>query len=326
MTDKGIFIVAEIEDSVIHPITFELLGKAESLAKNTKDEITVLVIAGYTQNYEELFQRGADNIIAVIDKAFQKPTENLISVNLVNVLKKYNPSIVLFGATNFGRALAPHVAAVMGTGLTADCTDLKINEDGKLLQIRPAFSDNILAYITTGTMPQMATVRYKEFPERNPVSEEGEEKSPLILEAVATEYQGIEVEEQTLLGEMDIALADLIVAGGAGIKCKEDLDILRELAAAMGGTLGASRALVDCGIAESSVQVGYSGNRVRPKVYVACGISGAPQHLAGMKESDLIIAINKDPSAPIFSHCHIGYVGDLYKIVPMLTKRIKGGR
>lgn len=255
------------------------------------------------------------------DPCFAAPQEELFAQNIVPFVKEHKPAILLTGATHFGRSLAPRVAAALQTGLTADCTQLQLDERGRLVQIRPAFSGNILAYIRSERSPQMATIRYKEFPE----ADYSQPKPRCIrkLPPYATTCSKSQVLEELRLSEADIADADVIVAAGRGVRRKEDLSLLRELAGLLGGRLGVSRALVDAGLAESSLQIGYSGHRVKPGLYIACGISGAPQHIMGMKEAGTVIAINSDASAPIFSVCDYGMIGDLYQIVPRMIKDTK---
>lgn len=226
------------------------------------------------------------------------------------------------GATTFGRSLTPRIAAALNTGLTADCTELDIDDEGKLVQIRPAFSENILAHIKSDSYPQMATIRYREFPEadRDPgLTGEIIKKEPRKIG-----YSPLEVLKKIGEQEVNIAEARVVVAGGQGLKKPEDFELLQQLADHLGGCLGASRDLVDEGFISRDYQVGYSGNRVKPLVYIACGISGAPQHLAGMKESEIIIAINSDASAPIFEVADYGIVGDLYEVIPALLERLGG--
>lgn len=315
---SGVLILAETEHGKIHKVAYELLGKGRQIAETCGERLSCLVLTPEPCGSEELCRRGADTVYEMRAAAFAQPEETLFAQNITAFIREKKPAVVLIGATHFGRSLAPRIAAALGTGLTADCTELCVDEEGNLEQIRPAFSDNILAHIKTVTRPQMATVRYKEFAEAAP-----DPAAPIHIEEVAP-YQheplGVQIEEIRSIGELAITDAEVVVAGGRGIRKSEDLAILQELADVLGGQVGVSRALVDAGMASSSIQIGYSGSRVKPKVYIACGISGAPQHLAGMKESDRIIAINSDPSAPIFGISDYGFVGDLYEIVPRLTE------
>jgi electron transfer flavoprotein alpha subunit len=239
---------------------------------------------------------------------------------------KYKPEIVLCGATNIGRSLIPRVAVQIGTGLTADCTGLDIDkETGFLLQTRPAFGGNIMAtIITANNRPQMATVRHKVMKEAFP---DDTKKGQIIkVDLSKQDYFSRtkllnfveEIEETVNLTE-----ADIIVSGGRGIKGPENFSLIKDLAKALGGAVGASRAAVDSGWIPYSHQVGQTGKTVCPKVYVACGISGAIQHLVGMQSSDVIIAINKDPDAPIFKVASYGIVGDLLTVIPEIIKQIK---
>ena len=321
---SGVLILAETEHGKVHRVAYELLNKGRMIADACGESLSCLLLAPDTFEMSacsELCQRGADQVYVMKSAAFRHPEEVLFAQNIVSFIEEKRPDTVLVGATHLGRSLAPRVAAALGTGLTADCTDLQVDADGNLEQIRPAFSDNILAHIKTVTRPQMATVRYKEFQEA-PVNDgaqiEIREIAPYI-----EENQSVKIEEAVSIGDLYITDAEVVVAGGRGIRKEEDLALLQELADLLGGQVGVSRALVDAGMAPSSIQVGYSGNRVKPKVYIACGISGAPQHLAGMKEADVIIAVNNDPSAPIFNIADYGFVGDLYEVLPQLTEHFR---
>lgn len=321
---SGVLILAETEHEKVHRVAYELLNKGRQIADACEESLCCLLLAPdtfATDACQELCRRGADQVYLMKSHAFQHPEEVLFAKNIISFIEERKPETVLIGATHLGRSLAPRIAAALGTGLTADCTDLQVDAEGNLEQIRPAFSDNILAHIKTVNRPQMATVRYKEFQEA-PV----DEKAQIQIKEIAPYVEvnpSVEIEEAVSIGEMDITDAEVVVAGGRGIRKEEDLSLLQELANVLGGQVGVSRALVDAGMAQSSIQVGYSGNRVKPKVYIACGISGAPQHLAGMKESDVIIAVNNDPSAPIFNIADYGFVGDLYEILPALTAHFR---
>ncbi|MBR2748968.1 MAG: electron transfer flavoprotein subunit alpha/FixB family protein [Firmicutes bacterium] len=318
-TYKGILVLCEYTDKGIHRVAYELLNKGREIADKLGQPLEALVVAPENVDVTELMERGADRVYHIKGECFRVSEEILYKENVVEFIKEYSPMVCLIGATEFGRSAAPRIACALGTGLTADCTDLVVNEAGEFIQVRPAFSDNILAHIKTVTFPKFCTVRYKEFAEAGRT--EGRRTESKTLEPYCTEIKGCEIVDVTDIGAKDISEADVIVAAGRGVKTKEDMAIIEALADALGGTVGASRALVDAGIASSAIQVGYSVHRVKPIVYIACGISGAPQHMAGMKESDTIIAINKDPSAPIFNIADYGIVGDLYEVVPALTRR-----
>lgn len=315
---KGILVIAEQNNNVIHKVSYELLNKAKELAQSLNIPLNCLLLGNDGINANELNYRGADTVFFMKSEIFLVAEEYLYKQNIVKFINENKPEIVLIGATNFGRSLAPRIAAALETGLTADCTNLKIDEDGHLIQIRPAFSDNILAYIKTAHYPQMATIRYKEFSEAE--RDLNREINIVELQPYFCNYDKTNIIKTLNDSDVNITEAEIVVAAGRGIKKKEDLRIIETLAQKLGGVMGVSRALVDAGMTNSSCQVGYSGNRVKPKIYIACGISGAPQHLAGMKESELIIAINSDPSAPIFSIADYGYVGDIYEIIPNLIR------
>ncbi|MCK8816880.1 electron transfer flavoprotein subunit alpha/FixB family protein [Natroniella sulfidigena] len=324
MTEKeynGILVFAEQRNGEIHHVSYELLNKAEELAAELNCPIFAALLGPTGIEAEELIYRGAHEVYYLEDEAFGQPDELFYKENLVDLIEELKPEIILLGATNFGRSLAPRVAAALDTGLTADCTDLRVDEAGKLLQIRPAFSENILAQIETVTYPQMATVRYKEFVERDrDATLEGEiiKKSP-----TKAQEQSIEVLELLEQQKVNIAEAEVVVAGGKGIKKAADFELLQKLATKLGGVIGASRDIIDAGYLSKEYQIGYSGYRVAPKLYIACGISGAPQHVAGIKEADKIIAINTDPSAPIFEIADYGIIGDLYQVIPKLIEEVQ---
>lgn len=321
---KKIVIFSEQKKGKIHKVTYELLGKAAELIENFPDgkfEKDVIILGSNHLELDEILHRGADKVYHIVGDSLDMPDELLYKDNICALLKEIQPEMLLVGATTFGRSLAPRIAAALETGLTADCTELMIDEDGKLIQIRPAFSDNILAHIKTETLPQMATIRYKEFASAEWTDEVHGEI--IKVDAYVKSNEACEIVKELEESEFDISDAHIVVAAGKGIKSKEDMKMIYELAECLNAEVGASRAIVDDGYIDKSHQVGYSGNRVKPSLYIACGISGAPQHLAGMKESDVIVAINSDASAPIFEASDYGIVGDVYKVVPMLIERFK---
>jgi electron transfer flavoprotein alpha subunit len=330
-----VWVFAEQEDGVLHEVALELCGKARQLA----DELGVksgAVLAG--SNVRELAPRliaqGIDTVYVVDDPRLVHFQTNPYSKVLTTVVEKHRPQIVIFGATAIGRDLAPRVASTLRAGMTADCTDLDISdvEDNKtktlheklLLQIRPAFGGNIIATIVNyDWWPQMATVREGVMPLRpaDP-SRQGricDESVPLSDVDVALRI----IEEHLEERKINLKGARVIVAGGGGIGSKENFNLLYELAGAIAGAVGASRAAVDSGYIGKEHQVGQTGTTVRPALYIAVGISGAVQHRAGMEESAKIIAINKDPAAPIFGIAHYGIVGDYKQVIPMMIKAIK---
>ena len=319
---KGILVFAEQRDGDIHPISFELLGKAREIADKKKCEV-YSVLLGYQmrEKAKELIYFGADKVFLYDHPSLKEFDVINYKQNMVNLIREEKPEIVLIGATPLGRSLAPRIAAALKTGLTADCIDLQLDENGELIQVRPAFTGNLIAHIKTSTRPVMTTVRYKVFKAREKdLTRKGDivEKEVEIVKDV-----GVRVVRKEPVEVVNISDAEIIVSGGRGLKKPEDLKILGELANLLGGVVGASRPLVDEGWISKDHQVGFSGNIVRPKLYLACGISGSPQHLAGMRDSEIIVAINIDPSAPIFNVADYGIVGDLYEIIPKLIEKLK---
>lgn len=318
-----VMVFAENDGEAIHPVTYELLGKGRELADKLDGELGAALLSGSNLSPKELIYRGADKVYCSVHKALAEPIETNYTNALLQVVNEVNPEVILIGATNFGRSLAPRVAMSLNTGLTADCTGLDVDEEGDFIQIRPAFSGNILAHIKTLTSPRMATVRYKEFSEaQRDESNEGE-VIELEVNLKQKESEEVGIVERKRGEDVNLEDAEVVVTGGRGLKSSEDLGLMEDLATALGGKVGASRPLVDDGWIGRAHQVGYSGRRVKPRLYIACGVSGQSQHLAGMKDSDTIIAINSDPSAPIFEYADYGIVGDLYEVVPELTKQLE---
>lgn len=320
----GVMVFAEQREGRIHPIAYELLGKGREIAGKLGGEL-LSILLGYQMGSEaeELIYHGADKVFFYDAPVFRDFDLLNYRHNILKQIKEVAPEIVLLGATHLGRSLGPRLAAALETGLTADCTGLEVDGERNLIQIRPAFSGNIFAHIKTTTRPQMATVRYKVMsrPKRD-IGREGEviRKEAEIVPSLMTILQK-DRSEKTSITE-----AEVIVSGGRGLKKAGDFALLAELADLMGGVVGSSRPLVDAGWIGKEHQVGFSGNTVKPKVYIACGISGSPQHLAGMRNSDVIVAINSDPSAPIFRAADYGIVGDLYQMLPRLIEGLKNHR
>jgi len=322
MDYRDILVFAEQEDGELHQVSFELLGKGRELADRMGVQLNAVLLGWRVKDKaSELVYRGADNVFLFDHPSLRDFDVIRYSRNIVKLVKETRPDIFLIGATRIGRTLAPRVAAALRTGLTADCIDLDLDEDANLIQIRPAFSGNIMAQIRTKTRPQMATVRYKVMRMRE---RDTRRKGKIIkMEVEVIDETGMKIVEKTRADEVNLAEAEVIVSGGRGLKKPEDFKLLQELAKVLGGVVGASRPLVDAGWISKDHQVGFSGNTVKPKVYIACGISGSPQHLFGMRDSDIIIAINKDPTAPIFNVSDYGIIGDLYEVVPVLIRKIK---
>ncbi len=323
MTENAtdIWVFAEQNEGDIHPVTYELLGKGRELAEKLDADLCAVLMTPEETDTEELIYRGADKVYITVDPIFDSPTESVFKNNLIDLAEKEDPEIILMGATNFGRSLAPRVAAALKTGLTADCTGLEATDDGEFVQIRPAFTGNVLAHICTSSTPKMSTVRYGEFDkaERDP-----ERTGEVVrVDAKTEEDEEIEILEKSAEQEINLEGAQVVVSGGRGLKDANDFEIIENCADLFKGEVGSSRPLVDEGWIDREHQVGYSGKRVRPEAYFACGISGASQHLAGIKDSDIIIAINSDPSAPIFNVADYGIVGDLYDVIPKLIEEVK---
>jgi len=329
LTDyRGVMVYAEQRDGELHPVSFELLGKAQELASQLSEPVYAVVIGNEVeQGAKELVKRGADKVYVYTHPELKSFRDDPYSDVLAECCNEVKPSIFLIGATSLGRSLGPRVAAKIKTGLTADCTGLDIDpETGLLRQTRPAYGGNIMATIVTpNSRPQMATVRYKMFPEAEKVaSPDGEIiHNEVNFDALSDRIILLEFQEEK--EQVSITDADIIVSGGLGLGDPGGFELIQELAEALDAAVGASRPTVDEGWIDYRHQVGLSGRTVRPQVYIACGISGAVQHQAGMKTSDVIIAINKDPNAPILKISNLGVVGDLYEVIPRLIKKIKEG-
>lgn len=323
---SGVWVIAEQRKGHVLGVSHELLGEARKLADVRKAEVTaVLLGSGMEQQAEDLGRYGADRVVYFDHPLLETYNTELYKTILHDYILEKQPEIVLVGATSIGRDLAPRVAASVGSGLTADCTALDIDEtDGKLLQTRPAFGGNLMAVIVCpNNRPQISTVR----PGVMKKAEAGKrscavEKIVPGLDAAAAAAKVLEVVKDARR-HVSLTDAEVIVSGGRGVKGPEGFKVLEELAELLGGEVGASRAAVDSGWIEHAHQVGQTGTTVRPRLYIACGISGAVQHLAGMSESDMIVAINSDSSAPIFSIANYKIVGDLFKVVPEMCKALR---
>jgi electron transfer flavoprotein alpha subunit len=325
---KGVYVFVQQVDGQVAGVSHELLGKAKELAKDMETEVTAILL-GYNVSglCKDLASYGADKIVMVDNKDLELYSTKPYTYCLCQIIEKYKPAVVLYGATAIGRDLAPRVAARIRTGLTADCTKLDVADDGtkNLRMTRPAFGGNIMATIVCPDYrPQMATVRPGVMQKIKPIENASAPVEQLDIEIPASEkdveiLEVIKKESQ----KMDIQDAKILVSGGRGMGCPENFKLLEDLAEALGGAVSSSRACVDAGWVEKDIQVGQTGKTVRPNLYIACGISGAIQHLAGMEESDIIMAINKDESAPIFEVADFGIVGDALKILPLFTEEVK---
>lgn len=322
----GILVFAEQRHGSIAQVVYEILGEARRQADELGADLScVLMGEGLDGRGEELISYGADKGFLFDDAQLRDPLEESYSEVMVNLIKEVKPEIVLAAATNFGRALMPKVAARLGTGLTADCTGLEINKENKLLeQTRPTFGGNLMAtIICSDRRPQMATVRPHVMKKMSPDPDRrGEIVQKRLEGSLSSRIKLLGIVER-LGDQVMLEEAEIVVAGGRGLGGKENFEMVRDLAEVLGGAVGASRAVVDQEWIGYCHQVGQTGKTVCPKLYIACGISGAIQHLAGMQTSDIIVAVNKDPDAPIFKVAHYGIVGDVCQVLPALTAEFK---
>ncbi len=321
---KNVWVYAEQRQGVITPVVKELLGEGRKLADEIGTRLCAILLGKDVAGLAgELIRCGADQVYVAEHPLLENFTTDGHTKVIADAIEEYKPEILLYGATHIGRDLAPRVAARVNTGLTADCTKLEIDpEDKKILQTRPAFGGNLMATIVCPShRPQMSTVRPGVMQKLEPDdSRTGEVISVNVkLEDSDVRTKVLEI-VKSVREVVSLTDAEVIVAGGRGLGSADGFKVIRKLADAMGGVVGASRAAVDAGWIDHSHQVGQTGTTVKPKIYVACGISGAIQHLAGMQSSDTIIAINKNPSAPIFEVADYGLTGDLFEIVPMITE------
>jgi electron transfer flavoprotein alpha subunit len=323
-TYHDVWVIGEQREGKTHPVTIELAGEGRKLAdKLGKKLIVVLAGDNIESNVNELLHYGVDKVYYLKHELLKHFSTEGLTKAIADLILERKPEIVLVGATSLGRDIAPRIAGRVGTGLTADCTSLEIDTtDNKILQTRPAFGGNLMAtIICPKNRPQMSTVRpgvMEKAKYTEEVRGEVEEIVPTLtsdsirtklLEIIPLEKNGVDLTE-----------AQIIVSGGRGLKSAKGFELLQKLADKLGGEVAASRAAVDSGWIDHSRQVGQTGTTVRPTIYIACGISGAIQHLAGMSESKYIIAINKDAEAPIFKTCDYGIVGDLYEVIPNMLE------
>jgi electron transfer flavoprotein alpha subunit len=319
---KGVWIVAEQRDGAFRKISFELASTARKLADQLGEEVcAVLCGSGIEGIAGQLGKYGVDKVYAADDPALEPYTTDAHAVAVAKVVKENDPAILLLGASTQGKDLSGRLVGKLATGLATDCTDVKI-VDGKLLAVRPMYAGKCFGEITISSFPQMATLRPNVFPAVENAKAGTVVKFDLALAAGQLKTKIIEVQKDAS-GKVDLTEADIIVSGGRGMKGPENYVILEELAAVLGATVGASRAAVDAGWRSQRDQVGQTGKVVSPNLYIACGISGAIQHLAGMSSSKFIVAINKDAEAPIFAKADYGIVDDLFKFVPEFTKECK---
>lgn len=325
---KGISVYVDHIDGVIHPVTYELIGKAKELAEKINHPVyAVMMGSGLDKQSREILHYGVDKVFVYDDEQLARFKIEPYTAVFEDFVNKIKPTVILVGATPVGRQLAPRLSARLKTGLTADCTKLEINDNTDLVQIRPAFGGNIMAQILTpNNRPQMATVRYKVM---DATERKNEESGEIVKCEIEPEKLLCNVEVLDIIPkekEQFIEASDVLVVAGRGIKKEEDLKMIQELADLLGGQVACTRPMAEAGWLEAKRQVGLSGRTVRPKLIITCGVSGAIQFVAGMNNSEQIIAINSDENAPIFKTAHYGLVGDLYEIIPSLIEQLKAGR
>lgn len=327
---RGVWVFAEQREGNLQKVSLELIGKGREIADKLGEKLTAVLLGHEIEKLSKsLIEHGADEVIVVDNLYLKNYTTDAYVKVMCDLINDKMPEILFMGASYIGRDLGPRVAGRLKTGLTADCTSLDIEEGtGNLLMTRPAFGGNLMATIECPNhRPQMSTVRPGVF--SVPAADE---KRTGIVQRVETELSEENIRTKvidvvkSLKDNVDLTESEIIVSGGRGVGTREGFTLINELAEALGGTVGGSRAVVDSGVVDKHRQVGQTGKTVRPKVYIACGISGAIQHLAGMLESEYIIAINKDDKAPIMQVADLAVVGDLYKIIPKMIKQIDAQR
>ncbi len=322
---KDVLIFAEQREGEVAAVSYELLGAGRRLADKLDAGLFAFLLGADEAQAKELIKWGADKVFLCNDTALVQFNDDAYSHILADLIKEQKPSIVLAGATPIGRSFIPRVAARVRTGLTADCTSLEIDDEtGDLLQVRPAFGGNIMATILCPDYrPQMATVRPRVMKKGEYQEDREGEIINIPADNISSRTKVVETVKEVSEISVNLHEADFIIAGGRGAGGEKGFKLLEELADVLDGVVGASRAAIDEGWISYSHQVGQTGKTVNPKIYIACGISGAVQHLVGMQSSDMIIAINKNPDAPIFNVATYGIVGDMFEILPILTKKIK---
>jgi electron transfer flavoprotein alpha subunit len=325
---KGVWTFAEQREGKLAPVALELLGEGRKLADQLKTELSAVLFGAGEHEARELIKWGADYVYHVADPALNRFNDEPYSQILIGLIRQYKPEIVLAGATAIGRSFVPRVAGKLKTGLTADCTALEIDQDsGNLLQIRPAFGGNIMATILCPDYrPQIATVRPRVMKKGIYKPDRDGKILSVPADGITSRTKVLEVVQETSECMVNLQDAEIIVSGGRGLGNTKGFELIRELAEVLGGAVGASRGAVDEGWIPYRHQVGQTGKTVCPKIYIACGISGAVQHLVGMQSSDIIIAINKNADAPIFNVATYGIVGDIYEVLPMMIRKLKEGK
>lgn len=327
---KHVWVVVECEHGVVHPVSFELLGEGRKLADKRGAELAGVVMgndrAAIAAAAAAAFEYGADLVYTIADPALAHYRNEAFTKGLTDLVNTYKPEILLLGATTLGRDLAGSVATTLLTGLTADCTELAIDEEGSLAATRPTFGGSLLCTIMTlNYRPQMATVRPRvlAMPERQPGRSGRIVEHPLDLaeDDIVTKVLRFVADRDS--NQAQLAYADIVVAGGLGLRSAENFQLVKSLAEVLGAEYGGSRPLVQKGWITADRQIGQTGKTIRPKLYIAAGISGAIQHRVGVEGADMIVAINTDPNAQIFDFAHVGIVADAIKLLPALTEAFR---
>ncbi len=318
---SGVWTLAELREGQISPVSYELLAWGRSLADSLEVELSSIALGSKIHDVNSLFDHGADIVYKVDDDRIEHFLPDVYSNVITKLAKAYHPQIIIASATTYGRTIMPILSTKLNTGLTADCTKLEI-ENGTLLQTRPAIGGNVMATIRTQTTPQMATVRPRS---KKPISYDKSQRKIVIPkiedELFKSAYRWMKFEKDESI-DSPIQESDIVVSGGRGMKDENHFEMLYELAKKFNGTVGASRTAVDMGWIPYSHQVGLSGKTVNPRLYMAFGISGAIQHIAGMSSSEVVVAVNTDPDAPIFNVADFGIIGDATEILPELLKAL----
>lgn len=323
---KNVWVYIDSEQGKAKNVGLELINIGKQLASENQEKLVAVVIGDNEEDaVKSAVAYGADEVLVVQGTEYKNYTTDAYSNAFVQLAEKYNPSTILIGATHNGKDLASRIAIRLDTGLTADCTVLEVNEDGSIAFTRPAYGGNLMGTILCATRPQIGTIRQGVFKKAEP---DYQREANIVYEDIRTPEEQIRTKVLEIIKEVNgagvsLEEAEVIVAGGRGVGKAENFALLKELADVLGGAVGASRACVDAGWVTHLQQIGQTGKTVGPRIYIACGISGAIQHTAGMSSSEFIIAINKDPEATIFDIANYGIVGDLFEVVPALIAEFK---
>lgn len=323
---KHIWVVLETENKEVKKVSLEILNRAKEISVATNEAVIAVVVGNQVDTAAKTaIVHGADEVIAVEGEDYKDYNTGSFAYALVNLIEKYKPSVVMMGSTNNGRDLLSRVAARLQVGSAADCTAIDMNSDGEIAWTRPIYGGKLLNIVSfPQTRPQIGTVRPSSYEK---AEADGARKAPITKEEIATPADQIRTKVKEIIASVSEGIkledADIVVGGGRGLGKVENVQLIKDLADVLGGTIGTTRACIDAGWVPNALQIGQSGKRISPKLYIACGISGATQHLAGITSSDVIVAINKDADAPIFEVADYGVVGDLFEIVPILIEELK---